>query len=369
MRVAQVAQGCARHCQRFVPGGFAEYLHDVVRIHHELTALRGARTANQRHGQALRMPRVIESVAALDAQARVVGRAVAALDVEDAVVLDMILELTAHAAVWTERFDGLIGHGHRHFARRHQSPGRAGLHALAAADAGGGTHGIVHVEHDLGVLAAEGEADHVVDLLVAAGAQAARALDAGVEIDGDTGVREIGGDTGPRREARLADVQARRPIIDLVMACVFLLRHVRLQQLDHHLLCLARARAVGRHLHAGLRRAAAGGGEDALALDLDHAGAAVAHRIEPGLVAEAGDFDAFVIRYLENGLGAQPRDFAAVEREGDRRCFELRAFGAGDRVHRLSSGNFVRKVLHDTIHRIRRRLAQAADRGVAHHLR
>src|ERR1700688_159963 len=33
------------------------------------------------------------------------------------------------------------------------------------------------------------------------------------------------------------------------------------------------------------------------------------------------------------------------------------------------SGNFVRKVLHDAIHGVRRRLAQAADRGVAHHQR
>src|ERR1700692_3616771 len=33
------------------------------------------------------------------------------------------------------------------------------------------------------------------------------------------------------------------------------------------------------------------------------------------------------------------------------------------------SGNFVRKILHDAIHGVRRRLTQAANRGVAHHLR
>src|ERR1700722_15299877 len=352
MRVAEVAQRAAGECQRLVPRGLAEHLHDVIRIHHELAALRRTGAANQGYGQALWMPCVIESVAALDAQTRVVGRTVASLDEKDAVILDIVGQLAAYAAIRTQRLDGLVGYGQGHLARRHQCAGRARLHALAAADAGGGTHGIIHVEHDLCVLAAEGEADHIADLLVAAGAQAARALDAGVEIDGNAGVREIGCDRGARREARLADIQPRRPVVNFVVARVFLLRHVRLQQFDHHLLRLARSLAVGGYLHAGLRRAAARGGEDPLSLDLDHAGAAVADRIHSGLVAEPGNLDAFAIRDLEDGVGARPRDFTAVEHERDRGCVELRAFGAGNGVHRLSSGNFVRKVLYDTIHGI-----------------
>ncbi len=196
------------------------------------------------------MPGVIEAVSPLDAQARVVGGAVAPLDIEDFIVLDVIGELAAHAAVRTQRMDGLVGHGERHVAGRHERAGRTGLHALAAADAGRRTHGIVHVEHDLGVLAAEREADDVVDLLVAAGPYATSALDARVEVDCNRRMREIRRHRGARGEARLAHLELDRPLIDLVVPRVLLLRHVGLQKFDHQLLRLAHPLAVGRHLHA-----------------------------------------------------------------------------------------------------------------------
>jgi len=47
-------------------------------------------------------------------------------------------------------------------------------------------------------------------------------------------------------------------------------------QLQHQVLRLARALAGGAHLHARLHGAAAAGRQGALALHLDHAGAAVA---------------------------------------------------------------------------------------------
>ena len=49
---------------------------------------------------------VVEAEAALDAQAVFVGRAVAAIDVEDLVVLDVHRGLAADAAVGAERIDG-----------------------------------------------------------------------------------------------------------------------------------------------------------------------------------------------------------------------------------------------------------------------
>ncbi len=67
--------------------------------------------------------------------------------------------------------------------RLHQRAGGAGLHAFAAGDAGGGAHRVGHVEDDLGVVAAARHADHVVDLHLAAGADAEVAVDAGVEVD------------------------------------------------------------------------------------------------------------------------------------------------------------------------------------------
>ena len=217
----------AGELQRFFPGGFAEHVHHAVRVHREVAALGHAGAADQRLGQALRMVRVVEAVAALDAQAAVVGRAVAALDVEDLVVLDVVGQLAADAAVGAHRVHLLVGHGERRLARRHQRAGGAGLHALAAGHAGGRAHGVVHVEHDLGVVAAEGQADHVVDLLVAAGAQAARALDAGVQVDGDGRVRQVLAHLLARCEARLAHAELRGPLVHLVVAGVFRSRACR----------------------------------------------------------------------------------------------------------------------------------------------
>ncbi len=255
--------------------------------------------------QAMRMVRVVEAVAALDAQASVVGRAVSPFDIEDLVVLDVVGELAADAAIRAHRFDLLVGHGERGVARRHQRAGRAGLHAFAAGDAGRCAHRIVHVEDDLRVLAAEGQADDVVDLLVAAGAQAACALDAGVEVDRDRGVRHVLRRLRARGEARLADAEFFGPLVELVVARVVALGHVGQQQFEHHLLRALHALAGRRDLHAGAGAAAARGRQHALAVDLDHAGAAVADRVEPGLVAKVWDLDAFALGDFDERLARQ----------------------------------------------------------------
>src|SRR5690606_17480274 len=111
----------------------------------------GVGATDQRLGQAVRVVGVIETVATLHAQTLLVGRTVTTLDVEDLVVLDVVGQLTADAAERADRVDLLVRHGHGHVARGHQRAGRTGLHALAAGHAGGRAHGIVHVEHDLGV--------------------------------------------------------------------------------------------------------------------------------------------------------------------------------------------------------------------------
>ena len=263
------------------------------------------------------MMRIVEAVAALDAQPAVVGRAVAALDEQDVVVLDVVGELAADAAIRADRLDLLVGHLQCHLARRHQRAGGAGLHALAAGHAGGLAHRVAHVEHDLLVSATEGQADHVVDLLVAAGTLAAGALDAGIEVDRDGGVREIGSGLRARLEARLAHVEPLRPFVELAVAGVGLLGHVGKQQLEHHLLRGHGTLARAAHLHARCGRAAAGGCEHALARDLDHAGAAVAGRRQPILVAQMGDFDAMAQGRLPDGFATAGRDRVAVQGELD----------------------------------------------------
>jgi hypothetical protein len=88
-------------------------------------------------------------------------------------------------------------------------------------------------------------------------------------------------------EARLADLELLRPLIELGVERVRRLGHVREQQLDRHLLADEGTLAVGRDLHVLLRIAAARRRQHALALDLHHAGAAVAVGPHALHVAEA----------------------------------------------------------------------------------
>ena len=118
--VADLQQPLGRKVHRFFPRGLAEHLVPVLRIDGEVLVLRHARLADERLGQAVLVLHVVEAVAALHAQAAGVGRAVAALDVEDLVVPDVVGQLAADAAVRAHRIDGLLGHHHRRVAGRHQ---------------------------------------------------------------------------------------------------------------------------------------------------------------------------------------------------------------------------------------------------------
>src|SRR5204862_3617863 len=103
---------------------------------------------------------------------------------------------------------------------------RAGLHALAAGDAGRLAHRVIEVEHRHRTVSAVGIADDIVHLHFAAGAHAARALDAGIEVDGDRGMRDIALRLHAAREARLADAELFAPVAHLVDERVLLVRHV-----------------------------------------------------------------------------------------------------------------------------------------------
>ena len=282
------------------------------------------------------MRNVIESEATLDAQPLVVGGAVASLDPDDAVVVDVIGDLAADAAVRAQRCDLAVDRLQVGVVRRRERTGRAGLHAFAAGDAARCAHRVVEVEHDLRMRAAERVADDVVDLFLAAGAHAARALDAGVEVDRHRRMREIGGRLRPRREARLADAQRVLPVVELGILAVGLLRDVGGEHLDDHLLRVHGARAVARDFHAGGRRTAARRGQHALALDLDHARPAVAVGAIAGLVAEPRDFDAGAIGRLEDRLAGARFDVGPVQAEGNGLLRSDRFDGG---VHRFDSSS------------------------------
>ena len=124
----------------------------------------------------------------------------------------------------------------------------------------------------------------------------------------------IGHHLGARREARLADLQPLGPEVDLVAPRQRGLGHVGLQQLEHQLLRLAGALAGGLHDHAVARCAAARRRQHALAVDLDHARAAVAHRVEPVLVAQVRDANAIALGHVENRLAGARLHLAPIER-------------------------------------------------------
>jgi hypothetical protein len=266
---------------------------------------------------------VVEAVATLHAQAAVVRRSVLAGDEFDDVLLHVVGQQAADAAERAYRVDRLVDGLKAHFARRHQRAGRAGLHALAAGDAGRGAHRVVHVEHDARVLAAVGVADHVVHLLLSTGAHAARALDAGIEVDRDGGVRNVGFRLLPALESGQAEVHLPRPQLQLVVLRVLPFGHVGKKQLEDHLLRQLGARVVGSDLHSLLRVAAARRRERALALDLDHAGAAVAVGPHAGLVAEVRDLDAVLLRRLDDRLVGAADYRLAVELELNRHHGQL----------------------------------------------
>ncbi len=193
--------------------------------------------------QSLRMVDVVEAEAALHAQPLVIGRAVAALDADDRFVLDVIGDLAADAAVRADRRHGPVRNDEIGVVRRRERACRARLHAFAAGDARRGAHRVVEVEHDLRVRAAKRVADDVVDLLLAAGAHAARALDARVEVDRHRRMREVGRGLRTRREARLPDAELALPLGELRVGLVDARRDVGGEQLDDQLLREQRARS------------------------------------------------------------------------------------------------------------------------------
>ena len=296
----------------------------------------------------MRMMNVVEAEPALDAKPVVVRRAIASLGVDDLLVLDLIGHLAADAAEGTKRIDfpvGVNGAGLMLVEKGggHQRAGRAGLNAFAAGDAGGFAHRIVEVEDDLGVVVAIGHADDVIDLHFAAAAQAKAALDAGVEIDAHGGMAGVADPARRRREPAPAHLDPVGPMPELRIRVVRgrARRLVRDQKLHDHLARLGGALGRRFHFHAGGRRPLAGRGQHALALDLDHAGAAIAVGAIAGLgrIAKMRNFGPHPLGDLPDGFAGGRLDLPAVEFEVDLVGHFAAPFGAN------SSGKYLMTVV------------------------
>src|SRR5690606_11894118 len=259
----------------------------------------------------LRVVDVVETETALDAEAVLVRRPRRAVNPGDPVAADLVGDLAADAAIGADRTHLAVEIARIavlvlvHDRGFHQRPGRAGLDAFAAGDAGGMPHRVVEMEEDLLVETAAGHADHVVDLDLAAGADAEVAVDAGIEIDAHRHVARVeeghllgraGGEAAGGDPLEIGH----RPEMARAVAGLLARGLVGEEELHHHLPRLGGAFALRPDHHAVLRLADAGGGQNALALDLDHAGAAVAvgpvARFVP--VAKMRDGPAFALRDL-----------------------------------------------------------------------
>ena len=324
--VAHPRQALGRERERFVPRGFTELRAQGGGIGPPAGALgengrvfRGIAAAHQRHGQPVRVVGVIEPETPLDTEPAVVRRASATLHTVDALVLHVVGELTAHAAVWADGIDLPFGHAGVGAVGRSNGPGRAGLHAFATGHAGALTHRVTLVEDDLHLSAPERQAQHVVALHVAAGADAARALDARVQADRHgwmAGIRPLGGHLLLRRptcrEALAIGVQPLGPLRQLTVVLQAAgVGRIGLQQFQHGALGALHAGGVGAHGHAGLGRAAARRRQHALPFHLHHAGAAVARRGQARLVAQVRNGHPQALGHLPHafagqGLGGRP---------------------------------------------------------------
>src|SRR5229473_3991361 len=123
------------------------------------------------------------------------------------------------------------------------------------------------------------------------------------------------------RKAALADACLLGPVpefrIRVVRGCAR--RLVGDQELHYHLLRGDRARARALHLHADAWRALAGGRQHALALDLHHAGAAIAVGpiVRRRRIAQMRNLGALPLRHLPDGFARFGFDLFAVELELD----------------------------------------------------
>src|SRR4029077_15894600 len=158
------------------------------------------------------MVHVVKAEAPLHAQPVLVGGTVAAGAVGRPAIPAGVRETAAHTATQTHAVDGAIGRPGEDVVGidqgcRHQGAGRAGLHALAAGDASRVAHRVVEVENDLLMVTAARHPDHVVDLYLAARADAQVAVNASIEIDRHGWMAAVR--LRPRRARKAAGVDLR----------------------------------------------------------------------------------------------------------------------------------------------------------------
>ena len=184
MGIAQTFESTGGQRHSFFPRRFTKHIRPIRGIAVEVVDLLRVFThagfANQRNRQALRTGGIVKTKAAFDAQAAVIGRAVASVYTDDDVVFDVVGQQATDAAKRADRVHFFVYHLAAHLRLGHERTGGAGLHTFAASHASAVAHGVVQIKYDFAVRAAHGVADHVVHLLFATGTHAAVALNTSI---------------------------------------------------------------------------------------------------------------------------------------------------------------------------------------------
>ena len=102
MRIADLRELATGEFKRFFPRGFAEHIHHPIRVHDEVASFWRIGAADERLGQAVRMMRIVETVATLHAQTLMIRRAIATIDEKDFVVLHVVGQLATDTTVRTD---------------------------------------------------------------------------------------------------------------------------------------------------------------------------------------------------------------------------------------------------------------------------
>src|SRR5579862_141137 len=205
---------------------------------------------------------IVKAEPPLYAQAVVIGRTVAPFRVDDLLVLYLVCDLAADAAVGAQRIDFAIRIYDASLIRikvrrGHQRSRRTRLHALPACHTGGAAHRIIEVKHHLRSVRAIRHADDIVHLNFTTRANAQVALDTGVEIDAHGRMARVRRPALGRREAtslHLHEVRLTPEVRGrIVRGCA--LRLVGHQELHHHGARLRGTLRGGLYLHAHRGRA------------------------------------------------------------------------------------------------------------------
>ena len=375
MHIAQLFQFASTYGQRLFPCGFPENIRPLrciaIEVLNGFWFLGYARLANERYSESLRVLNVVKSKTSFDTEAIVVGGAISPLHTHNAIVFHVVSEQAAHTAEGAHRVDFLVNHLRAHLRLGHQCPGRASLHTLATSNATATAHVVLHIKHNLTVRTAMCIADDIVHLLFTTSSHAAVALNTGIQVDSHGRMRDISRRLLAPQALKFRsdrDVHGLHPITQLTMLpcfCPFvtLIRHIRQQQLQHHLLALFGAKALAQDLKAWGDIAAAAGGQRSFAFDFHHARTAIAICAHALFVAKVRNLNAMSLGRIENGLTFKAHHGLVIEFEFNAR-WRQQFFG-----HRgVHLDDLLWEIFLDTSNGIGGRLSQTANRSVAHHL-